>query len=50
MRCIFKSLFNIPIVPEGEMKKTSNCFISYIKEKNNQYKMITPPNTWHLNE
>ena len=50
MRCIFKSLFNIPIAPEGEMKTTSNCFISYIKEKNNRYKMITPPNTWHLNE
>lgn len=33
MKCIFKSLFNIPVAPIGEMKTTSNCFICYIKEK-----------------
>jgi broad specificity phosphatase PhoE len=45
---LLRKLFNIPMIPAHDFKKSSNCWISYIIYKNGKYKMITPANNDHF--
>jgi|688.fasta_scaffold342916_1 broad specificity phosphatase PhoE len=45
---LIRTLFKIIKVPEGNFDNGNNCWISYIVFKNNEFKLLSPPNTEHL--
>ena len=45
---LLKNMFNLSILPQGDISNGKNCSICYCTYKNNIFTMCSPPNTEHL--
>ena len=45
---LLKNMFNLSILPQGDISNGKNCSICYCNYKNNVFTMCSPPNTEHL--
>jgi broad specificity phosphatase PhoE len=48
LEILFKNMFNLSTLPQGNMSNGKNCSICYCTYKNNIFTMVSPPNTEHL--
>lgn len=49
LETLLKTMFNINVLPKGNLKNGENCTICYCTYENNNFIMQSPQNTEHLN-